>query len=98
MGARARATARATPKPRPRDQIKRIVEEALRREFPTDTVDVSDGYKDNIHVLVVSRKFDALDERQQGEMLWSIIDATDLTADEKGLLSLVLAVSPSLLK
>lgn len=83
---------------REREQIKQIVEKALRREFPTDTVDISDGYKDNIHVLVVSRKFDPLDERRQGEMLWTLIDATELTPDEKGLLSLVLAVSPALLK
>lgn len=97
---------RATPRPkakvkakrRSRDQIKQAIAQALRREFPTDTVDVSDGYKDNIHVLVVSRKFDPMEDRVQQEYLWSLIDAAGLTKAEQGLISLVMAVSPSLLK
>lgn len=35
---------------RTRTQIKAIIAERLRREFPTDTVDVSDGYQNNIPV------------------------------------------------
>jgi acid stress-induced BolA-like protein IbaG/YrbA len=83
---------------RPRDQIKQAIEQALRREFPTDTVDVSDGYKDNIHVLVVSRRFDPMEERTQQELLWSLIDGAGLAEDEKNLISLVMPTSPSLLK
>jgi hypothetical protein len=83
---------------RPRDQIKQAIEQSLRREFPTDTIDISDGYRDNIHVLVVSRKFDALEEPAKQEFLWSVIDGTDLTQAEKALISLVLPVSPALLK
>ncbi len=37
---------------RPREEIKTVLESAIRAEFPNDTVDISDGYKDNIHVLV----------------------------------------------
>ncbi len=54
---------------RPRDEIKRILEETLRPAFPNDTVDISDGYQDNIHVLVVSRQFDEMDEREKHEIL-----------------------------
>jgi acid stress-induced BolA-like protein IbaG/YrbA len=35
-----------------KEKIKRI----LQNDFPSETVDVSDGYSDNIHVIVVSRR------------------------------------------
>jgi hypothetical protein len=98
MQPRTTPRAKARPKARSRAQVKLAIEQALRREFPTDTVDVSDGYKDNIHVLVVSRKFDSMQDRIADEYLWSLIDAAGLTKAERNLLSLVLAVSPSLLK
>jgi hypothetical protein len=71
---------------------------ALQKAFPNDTVDISDGYQDNIHVLVVSRRFDPLTEKQKQEMLWSLIDGTDLTKKEKQLISLVYPVSVAELK
>jgi hypothetical protein len=80
---------------RSRDEVKRILTPAFREEFPDDTVDISDGYQDNIHVLVVSRKFDELTEAQKQDMLWGIIDRTDLTDAEKSLISLVMPVSPA---
>jgi hypothetical protein len=83
---------------RSRATLKRTLEEAFRREFPRDTVDVSDGYKDNIHVLVVSHRFDSMTEKAKQEMLWEVIDNADLTKAEKQLISLVYPVSVAELK
>ena len=83
---------------RSREQIKQIVREAFRRRFPEDTVDISDGYQDNIHVLVVSREFDEMRERQKQELMWRIIDGAGLNDEEKALISLVYPVSPAEIK
>ena len=83
---------------RSRAQIKSVLLTAFRREFPKDTVDVSDGYRGNIHVLVVSRRFDRMKEREKPGYMWQIIDKTDLTEDEKSLISVALPVSPQELK
>jgi hypothetical protein len=80
-------------KARSRTEIKAILKAAFKNEFPDDTVDISDGYKDNIHVLVVSRRFDSMPESHKRDLLWSIIDDTSLTKDQKGLISLVYPVS-----
>ena len=83
---------------RSRVEVKRILEQALRTKFLNDTVDVSDGYQDNIHVMVVSRHFDNMDEEAKQDLLWKIIDATDLTDGEKVMISLVMPVSPAEIK
>ncbi len=83
---------------RSRDDIKVILEAAFRREFPQDTVDVSDGYMDNIHIVIVSRRFDALGDQEQQDLLWGILDKAPLNDDEKKLVSLLLPVSPAQIK
>lgn len=83
----------ARAKARPREQIKRILEGAFRAEFPLDTVDISDGYKENIHVLVVSRRFDEMAEAIKTDLMWGIIDSSPLREREKRLISLVYPVS-----
>jgi acid stress-induced BolA-like protein IbaG/YrbA len=83
---------------RNRSLIKKTLRNALRAAFPEDTVDISDGYLDNIHVVVVSRSFDAMSEKQKQQRLWKLIDATDLSDDEKSLISLVYPVSIAELK
>ena len=81
---------------RSRDEIKDILREALRREFPHDTVDITDGYKGNIHVLVVSRKFDRMRTgAKKQDMLWTIIDSTGLTDEEKQKISMTVPMSPA---
>lgn len=80
---------------RSRTEIKAVLEQAFRKEFPRDTIDISDGYADNIHVMVVSRRFDELNERQKQDMMWNIIDQTDLSNKEKQLISLLYPVSPA---
>ena len=59
-------------------ELKKRIEETLRLEFPKDTVDVSDGYHDNIHVVVMSRKFDNMNEREKQDYLWGLMDARSL--------------------
>ena len=83
---------------RTRDQVKSVIERAFRERFPTDTVDISDGYQGNIHLLVVSRQFDDLSEPDKQDFMWQVIDGTDLTDDEKALISLVMPLSPSEIK
>jgi hypothetical protein len=83
---------------RTREEIKAVLESAIRAEFPNDTVDISDGYKDNIHVLVVSRRFDKMADEEQRDLLWGLIDQAGLDEGEKALISLALAVSPSMIK
>ena len=81
-----------------RDQVKQLLREAFRRRFPNDTVDISDGYKENIHVMVVSREFDEMPDRHKQELMWEIIDGTELEENEKTLISLVYPVSPAEIK
>ncbi len=79
-------------------QLKNKIETILRAGFPGETVDVSDGHGDNIHVIVVSRKFDGMREKEKQELLWSAIDKSDLSEAEKVMISLILPYSPGDLK
>lgn len=83
---------------RSKPKIKATLEQAFRNVFPNDTVDISDGYQNNIHVLIVSRRFDVMSEKNKQDALWQIIDGTDLTDDEKASISLVMPVSPAEVK
>lgn len=78
--------------------MKPKLEAALRAEFKHDTVDITDGYKGNVHVLVVSRKFDGKGDYERQDMLHKIIDDAGLTKAQIGKISLLLAMSPSELK
>jgi len=81
------------------EALKAKIRKLLRAEFPEDTVDVSNGYADNIHVIVVSNKFNELREREKQDMLWSIIiDKSDLSQAEKVKISMILPWSPQELK
>ena len=78
--------------------LKKKVEDILRPRFPGETVDVSDGHADNVHVIVVSRRFDGMREKEKQDLLWSTIEEGDLSADEKVKISLILPYSPGDLK
>jgi acid stress-induced BolA-like protein IbaG/YrbA len=95
---RPQARRKLSRRARPRGEIKRMLEQALRKEFPCDTVDVSDGYMDNIHVVVVSRKFDGMDHTVKWDYVWSLINKSDLSENEKTRVSLVMPLSPGELK
>lgn len=79
-------------------QLKKKIEDILRAEFPGETVDVSDGYGENIHVIIVSRKFDGMRETEKQDRLWSVIDKGGLSDFEKTRISMILPYSPSDLK
>ena len=84
---------------RDREQVKEAIVKAFRERFPNDTVDVSDGYRENIHVMVVSRDFDAMNERQKQDLMWEVIDkGAGLTDAERQLISLMYPVSPAEIK
>lgn len=85
-------------KPLDREKIKQELLRAFRQEFREDTVDISDGYGDNIHVMVVSRRFDELTDRQRQDWMWQIVDSTSLNDAEKGLISLLYPLSPAQIK
>ena len=75
------------------------IREILKPHFPEDTVDVSlSGVRDNVHVVVVSRAFDNMGEKQKQEYLWDLLDKSDLSDEEKNRISLILAYSPDDLK
>lgn len=95
---KAGAGPRRTAQIRSRSEIFEIIRSALRAEFPLDTVDVSDGYRDNIHVLVVSRKFDGMGEEEKQDLVWNLIDRSQLTENEKRQISLIITFSPAQLK
>jgi hypothetical protein len=78
--------------------LKKRIEQYLRPLFPEDTVDVSDGYHDNIHVVVVSRKFDGMTEKQKQDYLWGLIDKGSFNDPEKAKISLIIPASPGELK
>ena len=83
---------------RSREEIKADIEKALRVDFPHDTVDITDGYHDNIHVLVVSRRFDGKVNAYKDDWLWDIIKKSGLTEEEQKLISVVLPISPAEIK
>lgn len=80
--------------------LKSKIERILRTQFPKqgETVDVSDGSGDNIHVIVVSRQFDSMREKSKQDLLWGTIDKGDLTDAEKVKISMILPYSPDDLK
>lgn len=79
-------------------ELKTKIEQILQQAFPGETVDVSDGYQENVHIVVVSRKFTGLSEKEKQEMLWGVIDNSDLADAEKLSISLLVPYSPRDLK
>ncbi len=80
-------------------KLMRKIKDILREDFPLDTVDVSPGYyRDDIHVVVMSRKFDGMKEKKKQNFLWSLIDKGNpkghLTEGEKSKIRLIMPLSP----
>lgn len=79
--------------------LKKKIEDILRQEFnENSTIDVSDGYQDNIHIIVVSGKFSGKSEREKQDMLWSMIENSELSDLDKNKISLIIPYSPEELK
>ena len=49
------------------------VEEALRVDFPFDTIDTNEGYLGRVHVKVVSKRFNGKNEAEKQQILWEIL-------------------------
>jgi hypothetical protein len=82
------------------DTITEKIHAIIKSHFaPDDFVDVSlSGISDNIHVIVMSRALDDMKEKQKQEYLWDMIDASDLSQEEKLRISMILPLSPDELK
>ncbi len=81
------------------EQIKKKIESLLRREFnENSTVDVSDGYQDNIHIVAVSRKFSGRSENEKLDMLWNLLETGGLSDSDRNRISLIIPYSPEDLK
>ncbi|MCW3096044.1 MAG: hypothetical protein JWL77_1662 [Chthonomonadaceae bacterium] len=60
------------------DQEAERVVKALRAEFPTDTIDTTEGYNGRVHLKVVSRRFNGWSEAQKQAFI------TELLRDKLG--------------
>jgi len=86
-------------KTRRKDDLPDRIRGILKTEFPDETVDVSlSGIRDNVHVIVVSNKFDRMTEKKKQDYLWKLIDESSLSEEEKLRISMVLPVSPKELR
>lgn len=84
----------------PDTQLMQKIHDALKDAYFTDTddsVDVSQGDEDNVHVVVVSRKFDGKRLSEKHDLIWSVLMQT-LTSEEWGKVSLSVGISPEEIK
>ncbi len=81
--------------------LKQKIRENLRTAYfkdSEDLVDVSDGPDDSVHVVIVSRKFDAVRRmKEKNELIWSVL-VQQLQPDEWGKISLSIGASPEEIK
>ena len=80
--------------------LKQRIREVLKGGYfqsPDDLVDVSDGPADDIHIVIVSRKFDGHRWKDRDDLLWSELSRS-LPDEELGHISLVVATSPEEVK
>jgi hypothetical protein len=80
--------------------LKEKIGMALKKGYfkdPGDLVDVSDGLDDNVHVVIVSRKFDGRRMQEKEDLIWSQL-IEKLSPDEWGKVSLSIGVSPEEIK
>jgi len=58
-------------------------------------VDVSlSGISDNIYIIVVSRFFDDMKEKQKHDYIWNIIENSNLSREERLRISMVTVMNP----
>lgn len=64
---------------------------------PRDYVDVSDGSDDDIHIVIVSPKFDGQRMKEKNDLIWSIL-VQHLRPEEWGRVTLSIGASPEEIK
>jgi acid stress-induced BolA-like protein IbaG/YrbA len=82
------------------DALKKRIHDVLKQGYfrdEGDLVDVSDGHDDNVHVVVVSRKFQGKRLKEKQDLIWSELIA-NLKEEEWGRVTLSVGVSPEELK
>jgi hypothetical protein len=80
--------------------LKNRIREALKQGYfkdPEDLVDVSDGYDGNVHVVIVSRKFDGRRMKEKHDLIWTELTG-HLRPEEWGQVTLSIGVSPEEIK
>jgi stress-induced morphogen len=83
-----------------KSRLKLKVHDVLKSSYftdPDDSVDVSDGPGDSVHVVVVSRKFDGKRMREKNDLIWSVL-VENLRPEEWGKVSLSVGASPEEIK
>ena len=81
-------------------QLKQKIHDSLKTFYfadPDDSVDVSDGPEDSIHVVIVSRKFDGRRMKEKNDLIWSLL-VQNLSQEEWGKVSLSIGASPEEIK
>lgn len=80
--------------------LKKKIHDVLKSVYfqdPDDSVDVSDGPDDSVHVVIVSRKFDGRRVKEKNDLIWSVL-TQNLASDEWGKVSLSIGKSPEEIK
>ena len=80
--------------------LKTKIESVLKRGYfkdPNDLVDVSDGNDDDIHIVIVSRKFEGRRLKEKNDLIWSEL-LKELPPEEWGMVTLSIGVSPEEIK
>lgn len=80
--------------------LKRKIHDVLKDAYfkdSCDLVDVSDGPDDDIHIVIVSRKFDGRRMKEKNDLIWSLL-VQNLPPEEWGKVSLSVGTSPEEIK
>jgi hypothetical protein len=80
--------------------LKTLIKETLKQGAFSDVedlVDVSDGPDDEIHVVVITRKFDDLEPQERSDLIWDVLQK-DLDARLWSRISLAVGASPEEVK
>lgn len=80
--------------------LKTLIKETLKQEAfgdVEDLVDVSDGPDDEIHVVVITRKFDDLEPQERSDLIWDVLQK-DLDSRLWSRISLAVGASPEEVK
>jgi len=82
------------------EKLKKKIHDVLKGGYfsdLTDFVDVSDGFDDLIHIVVISRKFDGRRMKEKEDLIWSEL-FQNLPSGEWGKVSLSIGASPDEIK
>ena len=79
-----------------KQKVRATLKKALFHD-PTDRITVSDGVNGNIHVRIVSHKFDGLGLKEENDLIWNVL-MENLKPKEWGMVSLTIGASPEEIK